>query len=146
MKINQSLLLLLFSFGSATAQTLTSEMKDAFESNNFELLSQEIKLQNTSFDACFEVEEGLKPYSLLEISAKYNNLTILKNVLKQNVDINKMCFDKTALMSAAKYGKIEIVKELLKAGADKKITNVKGNDALYYAKREGHADVVELLK
>lgn len=137
---------LVFSASTISAQTFTEELKLAFQRDDFEALSKEIALKKLSFDDCFEIESGEKPYSLLELSAKFDNMKILKGLISKKADINKMCYDKTALMSASKYGRIEIVKELLKLGADKKIKNDKDRDALYYAERGEFKDIIELLK
>ena len=51
----------------------------------------------------------------------------------------------TALMHASLFGYIEIVKELIKAGANLNIQDVDGETALDRAKEKGFDDIVEFL-
>lgn len=51
----------------------------------------------------------------------------------------------SALMMAASFGNIEVVNVLLEAGADAKKTDVDGDTALTFARKSGHAKIVELL-
>ncbi len=51
----------------------------------------------------------------------------------------------TALIQATKEGNIEVVQELLNAGADINIRNYDGNNALWFACFGNHLDLVTLL-
>lgn len=52
----------------------------------------------------------------------------------------------TALMFAAQWGQMASVEYLLKNGADTGITNTQGETALSLAMKNGHRDVVVLLR
>lgn len=52
----------------------------------------------------------------------------------------------TCLMVAAHQGKLDVVKRLIEAGAVVSATNQRGRTALEIAEREGHADVIDLLR
>ncbi len=60
-----------------------------------------------------------------------------------NVKTNK---GTTALILAARYGHMDIVKLLIDAGADINIKDNYDNSALVYAEKLGHNNIVELLK
>jgi len=49
------------------------------------------------------------------------------------------------LMFAAAEGQTEVVALLLKAGADKSLTDIDGDTALSFAKQNGHQATVQLL-
>ncbi|MCC9601802.1 ankyrin repeat domain-containing protein [Stieleria sp. JC731] len=51
----------------------------------------------------------------------------------------------TPLMVAAAEGNIEVVKVLLKAGADKNMKDVDGDDARVFAAEKNHQEIVDLL-
>ena len=50
-----------------------------------------------------------------------------------------------ALMFAASEGQVEVVEALLKQGSDPRMVDIDGDDALDFATRNGHAEVVTLL-
>ena len=52
----------------------------------------------------------------------------------------------TALMVAARYGHLEVVKVLLAKGADVNAKDNAGNTALMVAAKYGHPEVVKILK
>ena len=51
----------------------------------------------------------------------------------------------TPLMEEAKTGNVELVKDLVKRGADLEAKSEKGKTALHYAAANGHVDVVNIL-
>ena len=51
----------------------------------------------------------------------------------------------TALMLAAEYGRVEIARLLLEAGADEDLQNQDGKTALMLAVESGHAEIARLL-
>lgn len=52
----------------------------------------------------------------------------------------------TPLMAAINYGKVEVVKQLLKAGADVYAKNGEGATVLNLAKEKGNKEIIELLQ
>jgi ankyrin repeat protein len=52
----------------------------------------------------------------------------------------------SVLMLAAQYGKTDVVRELLRRGADPRVHDIHGNDALWYANRGRHDEVVTILR
>ena len=52
----------------------------------------------------------------------------------------------TALMWASSYDNLEVVQELIKAGADVDIQDNKGKTALSYAKMNGNQEIIDILK
>ena len=51
----------------------------------------------------------------------------------------------TALMCAAENGHLEICEMLLKAGADARIVDDKGVDAMKFAEKSGKAELIKLF-
>jgi hypothetical protein len=77
-----------------------------------------------------------------------NNLKIVKlflNYYNANPNFVLVMISQTVLMVASNKGYTEIVKLLLKKGADPNQKNYKGTTALMLASQSGHKDVVKLL-
>lgn len=113
------------------AQTFSGELKSALKTDDPTALLSEIKAKKLSLNDCFDIEGSL--YSLLAISIRMDKPKILEALISNKADLNKVCNDKTPLMYAAKYGKLEAAKALVKAGADFKIINKDKETALDYA-------------
>lgn len=77
---------------------------------------------------------------LMAICSHYNDevgidMNLMRLLIKQNTDVNLQDLDgETALMLAARYGNIEVVKLLLQLGADPFMKNKDGKRALQLAK------------
>jgi len=79
-------------------------------------------------------------------SISKNDIDTVKKLIKMGVDVNKFSGGKSPLMYAARYNRIELIKLLVKKGADFKIKDEHGDTALVYAKRSGATEAYELLK
>ena len=76
-----------------------------------------------------------------------NNIDKLKEFINNKVDINYQTEKgDTALILASYYGNIEIVKLLIKAGANKDITDRWGFTAIDYAIDKNYKQIIKLLK
>lgn len=140
---NLTVVLLLLFVCKINAQELSSSQINAIKSDDTELFKQEFAKEN--YNQCFDIKES--SYNILAIAIKMDMLKIFSYLLNNDeVDINKICDNKTPLMFAAKYGKEHLVKELIDKGADKNITNSKGYSAKNYAERENFPKIVELLR
>lgn len=113
------------------AQTFSEELKSALKTDNAVDLLAEIKAKKLSLNDCFNMEGT--SYSLFAISIRMDKTKIFETLLANKADLNKVCNDKTPLMYAAKYGKLEAAKALVKAGADLKVVNQDKETALDYA-------------
>lgn len=69
-------------------------------------------------------------------------------LLENNADPNIRDADEhfTPIMHAAAEGQLEVVKILLKYGADRSLKDVDGEDAELFARNNGHIEVADLLK
>ncbi|WP_268033187.1 ankyrin repeat domain-containing protein [Algoriphagus sp. PAP.12] len=76
-----------------------------------------------------------------------NNLEVVRQHIEAGTDINsKEPFNgATPLISAATFGKIEIAKALIDAGADLSIKNQDGSTPLHSAAFFGRVEIVQLL-
>jgi len=134
-------LLLISSLGFS--QQLNDKMKDAFKTDNPEMLLAEVSIQKANINDCFDIEGAT--YNLIAISIKMNRSNIFNTLIAQKADLNKICNDKTPLMYAAKYGQLDYAKALLKAGADIAVKNNEGKTALDYAVKYEKLELQKLL-
>jgi hypothetical protein len=116
----------------------------------------ELKIPYTQEEARKKLDELKIPYSEEFVNrAGQGDVVAIKLFLASgmspNVTIKRKIGDKelggyTALMSASENNHAEVVKELLKAGADVNAKTNDGTTASMSASMKGHADIVELLK
>ncbi|MBS1549535.1 MAG: ankyrin repeat domain-containing protein [Bacteroidetes bacterium] len=123
-------------------QELNKEQVSAFKEDN--VVQFQKSFSDNQINQCFMIKEG--SYNPLVISIKLETKNVFKYLLEHGADVNKICDNKTPLMFAAKYGKLEMVKQLLAKGAQKDLKNTKGYTALDYAKRENFQEIVQLLQ
>lgn len=128
----------------ALSQSVTDKMKNAFETDNPVSLIEEIKAQKLNINNCFELKE--KTYSLFAIAIKMDKQKVFSELINQKADLNKICEDKSPLMYAVKYGKINMVKQLIEAGADINVRNSEGANAFHYAQKYQQKEIEEYLK
>jgi len=139
MKKSITLLLFLIVSTFANAQEFDKVLYEAFDADDVEFLSASISDANE----CLDVKGT--GYSPLALAIKFNAQKYFNHLLKdQSIDLDKSCGGKSALQYTAKYGKLDMLKELLKAGADPK-SQYKGRTALDYAKKYKQQEVVDFL-
>jgi len=83
----------------------------------------------------------------LTLAMKNYNLEIVKELLKHN-----KCLDEldsrgklTYLINAVEYSNLDMVEELLKAGASTNVSNINGTTSLMIASEKGNKEIAELL-
>ena len=126
------------------SQKITDKMKSALETDNPVLLIEEIKSKKLNINDCFELKE--KTYSLFAIAIKLDKQKVFSELVNQKADLNKICEDKSPLMYAVKYGNLNMVKQLVEAGADINLRNCEGANAFYYAQKYQQKEIEEYLK
>lgn len=124
-----SIILLATTFLSA--QTLSDDFKMVLQIDSTERFK--ILLDKADKNACYET--GNSSYTLLAITIKLGATNCFNHLLAQQADIEKICAGKTPLMYAVKYGKLDMAKALVTAGANPNAENSKGKTALDYAKK-----------
>ena len=93
-----------------------------------------------------------KLFELLRSKNRYDNsedtnATSIINMLKEYPEyINKLIYGHTPLMYAAAADKWTIVEYLVNNGANIKVTNVDGHDAIYFAKTNCHFSIAGYLQ
>ena len=89
-------------------------------------------------------DEGV---SIFDMAITYNNIEMVHYLLKSKIDINTTTRRSgfTALMAAACYGRIEIVKILINAGVDQKAKDTKGFMAVDFARKMNKKSILILL-
>ena len=87
-------------------------------------------------------------YTALHGAADFGQVAVVQYIITTGVSLNMKDPRKkqTALHVAAYNGREGVVKVLLAANADRKIPDIQGNLAYYYADMQGHFEVRELLK
>ena len=115
-------------------------LMDAIKGGNTELVFSTFK----SNPEAIHMESPLG--SWINIAAEHGQLEIVERLLEIGIDINHPSgFNKvTALHSAAREGRIEIMKFLLKNGANLDVSDPNRNP-LFVAITRGHMEVVETL-
>lgn len=74
------------------------------------------------------------------------DLEAVKKFVEYGVDVNETSNGMTPLMFAARFNRVDIIKVLLKNGADKKTKDEKGYTALKYAEQSKANDAIQALK
>lgn len=140
MKTLITLILVLF-MSALHAQELTKDTYLAFKNDNVSALKSQIAGQDVN--SCLDVKDSA--YTLLGLAIKMEATASLDYLIAQKgIDLDKACTGKTPLLYTAKYGHLDMMKSLLAAGADPKITN-KGRTLLDYAKKYKQQEIVDFL-
>jgi len=106
-------------------------------------ITQEVK-QTTPVQAAVNADvTGEKLY----YAVFQNNIAEAKKLIGQGANVNwkNNKIGSTALIRAATEGKVEMVKLLLKAGADRTLKNNRGETALSWAQEMDRPDIIQLL-
>ncbi len=102
------------------------------------------KIIKAGIDVNIKGQEGT--IALIE-AAQFNNLDIVRLLIKQGVDVNAIdnIVGWTALMPTARNGHTDIINLLVKAGADINAIDKEGTTALVQAAIGGHLDIIRVL-
>ena len=140
MKAISSLLLFLLLGTISLAQSTSSNEKTIYNGALSEL--------NTWLENGGNADARYKDtgYNLLCIATKNNKEEWVKLLINKGADIELQTNYKTPLMYAAKYGRLEIARLLLSAGAIKTKKSAKGKTAYDYAIRYKKTELATLLK
>ncbi|WKB82513.1 ankyrin repeat domain-containing protein [Cellulophaga lytica] len=126
----------------ATAQELNSNIINALESDNVTALKKHLAIKE--INNCFKFEES--EYTLLTLSIKLNSKSCFTELIKQNANVDKTCNNKTPFMYTAKYNRLAMAKELVKAGAEITLRNNDKQSALDFAKKYRNKDIIDYIK
>jgi len=90
-------------------------------------------------------DEGV---SIFDMSITYNNIEMVKFIIEKGIDVNSTNRRSrfTPLMAAVSYGRLEIVKLLLKHGADQEVVDVKGFSCIDFARKMNKKSILTILK
>jgi ankyrin repeat protein len=139
MKHLLSAVFIAFCFTTATAQ---ETLREIFENDNAPLL--DAYLEKAEVNECIFILNS--NYSLIALAIKFNATSVFKDlVFKRSADLDKACEDKTPLMYAAKYDRLDMVKTLLDKGANYKVKSKKNRTAYDYALKYEHKSIADLL-
>lgn len=136
------LITLITTIGSISyGQELTNEIAWSIKYDRIENLRDLITADR--INECVGVGDS-KKYNYLAISIKLKSMKSLRYFIENGANIEGVCADKTPLMYAAKYGRLEMARYLVQKGADLNAT-YKGQNALSFARQFGQRDVAKYL-
>jgi len=115
----------------------SQDLKDAMINGNLESIKVFIEKGNGLDD----LHIGGR-YTLLCAGVKVGNVKIVSYLLEQGASTKALSNGKTPLMYAAKYGRLEIAKILLKNGTNIDFENARGVSALDYARKYDQSELV----
>ncbi|TPN83050.1 ankyrin repeat domain-containing protein [Aquimarina algicola] len=93
---------------------------------------ESVKTKNTVSPFCMAIVKG--------------DLETVKKMIELGSDVNKKSDGMTPVMYASRYNRTEIIKVLVKNGANLKTKTDKGYTALKYAELSNAKEAIELLK
>lgn len=109
-----------------TPVSFASEEQMAINSHNYELITYKV---NTF---CMAIVKG--------------DFETVKKMIELGSDVNERSDGKTPLMYAARYNRVDIIKLLIKKGANIKARDRKGNTAVKLAKLSNAKEAIALLE
>lgn len=107
--------------------------------NNFE----KIPARLATYKVVKVTYRNVNPFCL---SVFNNDLETVKKLIHLGADVNEFSSNKTPLMYAARYNRVEMIKLLVANGADLSIKDQYGNDALKYAELSDAKEAAALIK
>lgn len=123
------------------AQEVSKEQRRVFQTDNLEAFKKVFKKDD--LNKCLSMKEN--SYDLLALSVKYEKKNIFNFMLANSTDINRVCNNQSPLMVAARYGKLDMAKSLLKKGANKSLKNANGETAKDIAVKNQKSDLAAIL-
>ncbi|KAK3607466.1 hypothetical protein CHS0354_015615 [Potamilus streckersoni] len=97
-----------------------------------------------AYNFCYKSHNPLKLYEL-QLAIQEGNHKMAEQLLNIGLDLNTAITEQTPLTVAAIVGDIEMVKLLLKHGANPLVKDNQGQTAFHVASRFGHIPVLEVL-
>jgi ankyrin repeat protein len=91
---------------------MNAQVKEMIKNDDPTLLVDYIN-EGNDINGCFE------GYTILALSIKFDSKEVFKKCLELKADVNKFCSDKTPLIYAIKYRKMDYFNQLIEQGADK---------------------------
>lgn len=136
-------IILITLIGIATyGQELTKEIAWSIKYGHTENLEHLLTVDH--INECVGVADS-KKYNYLAISIKLRSMKSLRYFVQNGADIERVCADKTPLMYAAKYGRLEMARYLVERGANLSAT-YKGKTALSFARKFHQHKIIKYLK
>jgi len=85
----------------------------------------------------------VNPFCMAIVKGDFDTV---KKMIELGSDVNERSDGKTPLMYAARYNRVDIIKLLVKKGANVKARDRKGNTAMKFAKLSNATEAIALLK
>ncbi|MCL5246761.1 ankyrin repeat domain-containing protein [Cellulophaga sp. 20_2_10] len=126
----------------ASAQEINSDLKSALESDNVTELKKHLTAKD--LDKCYKLDDT--EYSVLTLSIKLNAKSCFTELIAQNASVEKTCNNKTPFMYAAKYNRLAMAKDLVKAGVQIRVRNSDKQSALDFAKKYERKEFIAYIK
>lgn len=141
-------------FSELMKEVIKDNSELVFKNNNqghYSIHTAILNRQNEIIDVLLSIEKvseltDASGQNALHYAAKYGSKEIVEHCCNASTDIN--CGDqdqKTPLMLAAEAGNVDGVKMLIHAGADPRLTDLEGNNLLYYAQQTGNEALINWI-
>jgi ankyrin repeat protein len=128
----------------ANSQAINSRL---FKAINAKDTTSAEELLNKGADANYKEKTGQFEMSLLILSVNNKDYRSVKLLVDHKAEIDwKDWFSTTALMYAANLGDVNIIRYLLKNGADIHAQDKQGNTVLSAAKEGNHPEAIKLIE
>jgi len=124
------------------SQKVSEELKSTIKADNLDVFKTLI--DDTDLDTYYKIND--RDYTLLIITIKLKASSCFEFLIENKVNVEKISSGKTPLMHAVKNGKLDMVKILITAGADKLAKNDVNKTALDYAVRYKRKDIQTYLE
>lgn len=124
-----------------SAQQMAADQLKNFQTDNLSNLKN--TFTEADFNKCFNLKD--KSVDLLTLSVNYERKNNFDFLIGKTTDIDRACGNENALMKAARYGRTEMAKQLLKKGASKSLKNSNGETAKEIALKNNHAQLAKIL-
>jgi hypothetical protein len=119
------------------AQEMPASQLKSFQTDQLKAFNK------NDYNKCFNIKEA--SYDLLSLSIRHERKNNFASLINATTDINRTCGYETPLMTAARFGRVEMAKTLVKKGADKSLKNSSGDTAKEIALKNNHPELAQIL-
>lgn len=129
---------------SWSCESIDGQILSALMNDDTKELSSLLETYPEGLRECYKINNS--EYNLLAIAIKHDREKCFNLLIDNKFSLEAKCKNKTALMYATKYGRLEMTKILLKQGAKINTENSNKENALDYAKKYNQLETQNYLE